>query len=215
MTALLVVALLVVLAHQAVGALRPRAECPARSRMLSGWHAGMALGMVAMLALPLRSAVAGLLVGVFAVGTGWAVRTAWTRRAEGDGQGPLHTRLGVACAAMVAMLWPALSTPAAAASTASTPSSTVLAGSVHHAAVTLPGGHDHTAALEPGSPLLWLSAALLLAVAVVAVLAARRTLVTAAAARAAETRGDACCESVMALAAGWMLAVPVLGALGA
>ncbi len=204
-------AVLVVLGHQAWRALRPRETCPDRHTGVSAWHALMAVAMAAMLAFTLPPLLAAGGAVLFTAGALWATGAALHAPAGGSGHRALHVRLGVACAAMVVMLWSAAA--GATAAPGVVPTDALAAGSHHGAALT--AVHDH-GALAGSTAGTWLMAGTVLAVLVVAVLSARRAVAAGVRAPRAGTRADACCEAYMALLAAGMLATPLLaGAAGA
>jgi hypothetical protein len=210
-TAVLVVAVLVVLGHQAWRALGPGETCPDRHTGVSAWHALMAVAMAAMLAFTLPPLLAAAGAVLFAAGALWAAGAALHAPARGSGRRALHVRLGVACAAMVVMLWS--DAAGATAAPGVVPVDALAAGSHHGAGLTTVHAHGALADSPAGT---WLMAGTVLAVLVVAVLSARRAVVAGVRDPRTGTRADACCEAYMALLAAGMLAAPLLaGAAGA
>jgi hypothetical protein len=209
MTAALVAAMLAVLGHHAWRAVRSGGSCRERHTAVSVWHALMAAGMAAMLALALPPLLAAAAAVLFAAGALWAGGAALHTRPAGSGRRALHVRLAVACAAMVVMLWSGAASAVAAVSTPAVAPSALAAGS-HHGSVAAVA-HDH-AALVGSATGTWLTAAALLAVLVVAALSTRRVVTPGVAESRVESRADACCEAVMALVAAGMLAAPLLAA---
>lgn len=212
MTAVLLVAVLVVLVHQGWRVLRPASASPGCPSGVSAWHALMALAMVAMLVatLPTPLAVAGSVV--FAAGALWAGRGALRAPPDGSGARSVHGRLVVACVAMVAMFWPSSSSagPTAAHAGAAAPAASGSGGGGEMAGMV----HAH-ASLGASRPGLALTALVVEAVLVVGVLAARRVVRPSGPAPHLQGRADACCETVMALVAAAMLAGPVVAAVAA
>jgi hypothetical protein len=206
-TAALVAAMLVVLGHHVRRAMRRDAGCAPGATGASVWHAGMALAMVAMLALVLPPLVAAAGAVVFVGGGLWAAGAALHAPAGDGGRRAVHVRLAASCAAMVVMLGAGASAAAAAAPP-------LTAGATTHHASALPAVHAH-GALTGSAPGTWLTAGVLLAMLVVAAVSGRRALFPATPTAAVSgTRADACCETYMAVVAVGMLATPLLAAVG-
>ncbi len=205
MTWPLVVVLCGVLAHTAV---RARALWGTAEGGLVRWHLVMACAMVAMVVTTPPRLVSAAMVIVFGLG----LLRAGTGALGGGGPADpsprwSHVRLGVGCAAMVAMVWPAPGpgglppVMAADAHGHAVPALTATAGPVP---LVLPAGaHAHAGSVVPA----WLLALLVVASLAVAGWAAHR--VTRRDPPAARRR-SAVSEMAMALVAALMLAQPLV-----
>jgi hypothetical protein len=159
-------------------------------RDVVAWHVVMAVGMVVMLVASTGRAYAWGALAAFVVGILWALARLARRPARAA-----YLRLGVGCAAMVAMLLPAAAPATAAAGSAQ------VAGQAHHA--HLVGTGAVTGGGDPGTaPPAFVLVALLMALA----LAVAHGVVRAV--RAPErlrSRLDTGCDVVMATVMGTML----------
>jgi hypothetical protein len=188
----MVAVVLYCLARAFVPALRPDRH----RRDLDAWHLVMAAAMAVMLLAGHGRAFAVVGLLVFAAGLAWSGLRAVRRTGRAA-----YVRLGIGCAAMLAMLVPAATLAPASAATAAT-GATGHDHGMHH-------DHAATASASGAGPLGLPSPLVVLLLALVAVLVLARLLHVVRRGVPAAGRLDAGCEVLMGVAMTVML-VPLV-----